>query len=201
MAWHGVEPTISSDLSAQSVAKYFLEVDAGRTDPDITQMKLHKLLYFAQANYLASTGKRLFDSNMEAFEHGPVISDIRLEYQKFGQQTIVVEDPHVASQDSNNPIPEDVKQFLERIWDRFGDLSASKLRRMSHEDAPWKTSYKPTGYRCPLTDESVEKWYRTGVQESRRVYHPNLIVIEEDLWNSLELEDDDEFAKRWASQL
>ena len=54
-AW---DSEVRYDLDPHLISDYFLALDDERKEPDITQMKLHKLMYFAQANYLAGTGRR-----------------------------------------------------------------------------------------------------------------------------------------------
>ena len=61
------------DIDVSDAVRFFLAEDALRSDPNVTPMKLHKLLYLAQANYLASTGHRLFAEPVDAYENGPVV--------------------------------------------------------------------------------------------------------------------------------
>ena len=51
-----MEQMIEVNLSPRLVADYFIARDDERADPDVTQMRLDKLMYFAQASYLAETG-------------------------------------------------------------------------------------------------------------------------------------------------
>lgn len=46
--------TISADLDPMLVAAYFIAIDELREDADVTQLKLHKLLYFVCAGELLS---------------------------------------------------------------------------------------------------------------------------------------------------
>lgn len=72
MATMTVQPEVSRDLDAAQVARYIIALDSERPEPDVTQLKLQKLLYLVQANYLAATGSRLFRATIEAFDNGPV---------------------------------------------------------------------------------------------------------------------------------
>ncbi|WP_411776476.1 Panacea domain-containing protein [Corynebacterium macginleyi] len=99
-------------------------------------------MYFSQENYLAGTGRRLFNSDVHALDHGPIIDKIRNEFKKFGRQIIVAADDAVAFNaklDSPSP-PDAVKAFLDAIWNMFGNLSPTQLRDLSHQDlAPSQT--------------------------------------------------------------
>ena len=56
----------------------------------ITNLKLQKLLYYAQAWHLAHFGSPLFSDDIEAWQYGPVIKSIYQKYSKFGNQPIKV---------------------------------------------------------------------------------------------------------------
>lgn len=161
-----VEP-LATGISPLAVATYLLARDASRDDSDVTQMKLHKLLYFAQANYLASTGQRLFDAHIEAFEHGPVVESIRRHYEQFGRRIIVVAD---ASQSGNGEqeLPENIANYLDAIWSQFGEQSASQLRALSHKDKPWSDNYHPGRLHSIIPDYEMRAWY-ANLADQRRV--------------------------------
>ncbi|MGL4743691.1 MAG: Panacea domain-containing protein [Dermatophilaceae bacterium] len=55
------------DVDPLDAAAFFVRADHLRDEPDVTPMKLQKLLYLTQANYLAATGQRLFDADVETF--------------------------------------------------------------------------------------------------------------------------------------
>ncbi|WP_237232733.1 Panacea domain-containing protein [Rothia nasisuis] len=160
------EPLVTG-ISPLAVATYLLARDASRDDSDVTQMKLHKLLYFAQANYLASTGQRLFDAHIEAFEHGPVVESIRRHYEQFGRRIIVVAD---ASQSGNGKqeLPENIANYLDAIWSQFGEQSASQLRALSHKDKPWSDNYHPGRLHSIIPDYEMRTWY-ANLADQRRV--------------------------------
>ena len=55
------------------IANFFVDL-ANKTDDDyITNLKLNKLLYFAQGVSLARTDKTLFEESIEAWKLGTVI--------------------------------------------------------------------------------------------------------------------------------
>ena len=193
--------TLSNNLDPMTIASYFIAVDEQRDDADITQMKLHKLLYFAQANYLASTGARLFDSDVEAFTHGPVIEKVRPRFNQYGRQIIVSADDAVAHNaiEDSQELPPDVVEFLDAIWSRFGQLSAAALRELTHRDAPWRDYYVEDVWHCLIPDHAMQQWYRSSETEDRQVYHPRVFrITEEDLYRADEPLSDEALA-RWGS--
>lgn len=61
-------------MKALDVAKYFLFLARNREAGDtISNLKIQKMLYYAQGYSLALFNKPLFDDRIEAWKHGPVV--------------------------------------------------------------------------------------------------------------------------------
>ena len=124
--------------SAQDIANYFVELASKAEENDLTNLKLQKLLYFAQGKYLAKFKKPLFDEPIEAWELGPVVRSIYNTYKYCGPYPITVFDKNIKRAN----LPEDIKKFLNEIWDEYGVYSAGFLVEMTHEeDTPWAKTY------------------------------------------------------------
>ena len=78
--------------TASQVAKWFLAhnrmvmIDEG--GENISNLKLQKLLYYAQGSFLAVTDKPLFEDNIVAWCHGPVVESVYHEYKSNGSNGI-----------------------------------------------------------------------------------------------------------------
>lgn len=154
--------TSKKELDPLVVAHYFLQLDSERVEPDVTQMKLHKIMYFAQANYLGATGSRLFSSPIEASPRGPIVLAIYSNFKKFRKKIIVADDSYSLEMpaERSNDIPEFEMEYLRDVWNKFSEYSATKLQRMIHEDTPWK-KYHELGVRyVVIPDDEIEDWYR-----------------------------------------
>ncbi|USH02118.1 DUF4065 domain-containing protein [Grimontia kaedaensis] len=114
----------------QDVAKMF--VSLGEED-GVSNLKLQKLAYYAQGFFLALYGKTLFDDDIEAWAHGPVIPTLYHEYKSFGKSPIELESRFNAYV----CLTKQEIAHIEEIYDVFGQFSAWKLRNMTHEEAPW----------------------------------------------------------------
>ena len=116
------------------VANYFLR-SPEYEDPSeaISNMKLQKLMYFAQGHALALLDRPLFPEDFEAWQHGPVIPSLYRMYRHFGSGSITPPD----GIDLSRFTPEE-KELLENVWLTYGGYSAWGLRNLSHESAPWK---------------------------------------------------------------
>lgn len=165
-------PRVSSNLDPNVVADWFVWKDAQRTTPDVTSMKLNKLLYLAQANWMASTNERLFDGPIEAYQHGPVVTAV---WARFQGKQVCAERGSAPTEPPS--LPDDVAEFLEAVWAKFQTLSAAALRTMTHDHTPWKAHYSPRSYRPVIPDEEIAAFFREQIPASERVFHSDAIVV------------------------
>lgn len=177
------DPDFSYNLPVDAIADYFVHCDMQRIEPDVTPLKLQKLLYFAQANYLASTDERLFDENTEAFGHGPVVYSM---FSKYPGRQIIATRENAPTSSADRDLPEDVRDFLDRIWLAFKDYSASQLRNLTHEQAPWKENYVENSYRQVIPDADMTSYFREFVPAKNRVFHSNVALMPEGFIESIE---------------
>ena len=122
-------------LSCHDIAKYFLSLSDEDAGDLISNLKLQKLLYYAQGFYLAIYDMPLFSEPIEAWEHGPVVPKVYHEYKSYGREAIPEPD------DINMKIyPDEVQELLDDVYSTFGQFSAWKLRNMTHEEPPWNNT-------------------------------------------------------------
>jgi len=120
---------------ASSIAKWFLnhnrEVMARGDAELISNLKLQKLLYYAQGVFLAANDEPLFANKILAWKHGPVVRSVYLEYSSNGSDGIAFDD------DFSDDFTSEENNLLEQVYSAFGQFSAWKLREMTHEEEPW----------------------------------------------------------------
>lgn len=81
---------IKSPYKAENVAKYLIYfasqafVGDNKEREGITNLKLQKVLYFAQVYYLAKLGKPFFRENLEAWNYGPVVPEVYRKFKRIG---------------------------------------------------------------------------------------------------------------------
>lgn len=117
--------------NASDITKYFLW-KAKQEEELISNLKLQKLLYYAQGLYLVCFDSPLFDDAIQAWNFGPVVPEIYHEYKPCGPQGIPPDDRFQYDR-----IASDVRVFLDEIYEVFGQFSASKLISLSHSDKCW----------------------------------------------------------------
>ena len=102
---------------------------------DISNMKLQKLLFYAQSAFLAIKGEPLFNNKILAWQHGPVIKEVYEKYKDKGNQGII-------EYDENNlkDISKEDNDLLIDVYNLFGEYSAWGLRNLTHSETPWKTT-------------------------------------------------------------
>lgn len=119
---------------AQTIANYLiLRVNSDEEyGEQITNMKLQKLLYYAQGFHLAWRGSKLFNEDIEAWAHGPVVPNIYHEYKGFRSNPL----PDPEGFDSAT-VDDESRTVLEEVYSVYGQYSAWGLRNLTHEEAPW----------------------------------------------------------------
>jgi uncharacterized phage-associated protein len=105
--------------SALDIANYFL-FKAAKDEELLSNLKLQKLLYYAQGIHLAYNGTPLFKDIIKAWNYGPVVPGLYKSYKKYGAGAI-------PPDESFNPknIDKDTREFLDEIYKAFGQFSAN----------------------------------------------------------------------------
>ena len=153
-------------LKAQDVGRYFLYLAAKEKEP-ITNKKLQKLVYYAQAWSLVLNNKRLFKDPIEAWVHGPAVRNLYVQYKRFGFAPIQEE---VATDEIN--IPEKTKEFLDSVWKAYGRLDAGYLEMLTHSEKPWQKAREGLqsceSSRNEISLITMKKYYSKRLKESRK---------------------------------
>lgn len=149
--------------SAHAIADYFLlkvDVSAGDT---LSNLKLQKLCYFAQIAAIIKMGRPMFDDEIQAWAHGPVVVKLYRRFRKYGWQAI---DPTNLKTAPHKVLGDEEQKILDTVWDSLSGFSAKHLEDLSHQTQPWKDAYTPEklGLRCtnPISVESIEAFCRSG---------------------------------------
>lgn len=118
--------------TALDVAEYFLAMDGA--DGDMTNMKLQKLCSYAQALSVSLLGRPLFDEDLEAWQHGPVVPSVYDRFRCCGRN--VIQEDGISVHDARKKFDDGQKFILELTNMKYSVNSATALRNMSHEDFP-----------------------------------------------------------------
>ncbi len=150
MLYEGYEP--EPRLAAQDVADYFLVLGSDEyQDENISNLKLQKLCYYAQGLCLAIHDRPLFDQDIVAWQHGPVIRELWDTYRVSGSRGIEKPDDF----DFSLVRPEDI-DIMDDVFEEYGQFSAWKLRDMTHAEGPWKD----TEINDVISLDKMKKYFR-----------------------------------------
>jgi uncharacterized phage-associated protein len=122
--------------TAKQVALTFLLLDEANDGDGISNLKLQKLVYYAQGFFTAIHGRPLFDERIEAWTHGPVVPELYQLYRDNGKNPIPVPNGLILS-DFRQTLEDSEIELIEEVYEVFGQYAAWQLRNMTHEEAPW----------------------------------------------------------------
>lgn len=153
-------------LSPLIAANNFI-LHAKREGKTITHMKLQKLLYMLYACCLNRTGKPLFSDRFEAWEYGPVLSEVYHEFKCFGGHEI---DSYYQRSDGMIELAvEEGTPFgmcINEVWGKYRDYSGLDLSKITHEGgSAWSKSKEKNGGKLGffLDDSDIQvdggKWF------------------------------------------
>ncbi len=141
---------------AIDLAKAFLKL----SDPDsgdvLTNLKLQKLVYYAQGFHLALTGQPLFQEELVAWEHGPVVVELYRTLKDFGSSQVILDDTIAA-----DTFTEDQIDLITDVNKVYGQFSAWKLRDMTHNEAPWQQTER----NGVITHDKLTTYFKTQLAQ------------------------------------
>jgi uncharacterized phage-associated protein len=151
---------MDAKYGASTIAKWFVawaETDESG-EANVSNLKLQKLLYYAQGNHLALMGVPLFRDPVEAWDHGPVVADVYHGFKSFDSGVL-----HLAADDPFEwtDVDDVTTQFLLDVWDTYGGIAAWKLRNMTHSESPWVDTYRQGARNAVISDESMERYFKS----------------------------------------
>ena len=152
-----------STYSVDLVADTLIHLAHERKIGDLTNLKLQKLLYYAQAWNLAFTGNSLFHEDIEAWVHGPVVPRVFRRFKPLGWKTI---DASAAPLHGPYIIP-----HLNSILDAYGRFGPTQLERFTHNEDPWKNARKgipsDVSSNNVISREDMETFYKARISGGR----------------------------------
>lgn len=155
--------------TAYAVANWFIE-KADEQEQPITHMKLQKLVYLAYGWFYAYFDEPLFDDEILAWHHGPVVSSLYAMFRDCGDRPIdhyaeiysdadndgVIETSRYsirfsdedrqgmeqASRDARAEEEANIEKILNLVWLNYSHLPTGRLRNMTHRPgSPWQKVY------------------------------------------------------------
>lgn len=148
-----IDPSAAMEIRVDEVGRYSVFEIANwfLTKENMTQKKLQKLCYYAQAWCYALKGYRLENTDFQAWVYGPVSPALYERFRSFGYDTIRMRGNYVSK------ISEEDQELLQDVWETYGDRTGNALEVLSHRELPWQEArqgYKPDE-RCSVVISSA----------------------------------------------
>ena len=109
-----------------SVAKALRNKYRAKLGSDIDELKMHKLMCFIQRESLIEYGNVLFDEQFVGWRYGPVLLDVRSELN--------ADRPFCDALESH---AEATDLLIDRVLDRYGNISSWDLSILAHKELSW----------------------------------------------------------------
>lgn len=120
----------------------------------ISNLKLQKLLYFVQAQFLVYNGKPAFNEEIEAWDFGPVVPEAYQYFKIWGNSEI----PNVIAQSADTKIYKKDQKIIDEILEECAPYSASVLVEITHHQEPWTKVYQKYCNNV-ITKKSIQKYF------------------------------------------
>ena len=144
--------------SVHDVESFFIEIANNSDDDNITNLKLQKLLYYAQGYSLARNNRSLFDDAIEAWTHGPVVPEAYHTYKCCNASPI---------QSAVRPFDvslfeEDELELMLDVAREYGKYTGSTLRNMTHvKGGIWERVYNAASGNKIISQSDLKRYFDT----------------------------------------
>lgn len=114
-----------------NVASYICKRYENDFHTKIDEMKLHKLLYFAQRESLIQNRKPLFNAVFYGWKYGPVLKEIREAYRDNLFYDVIPGD-----------VVDRISAVMDKVFDEYAGKDSWSLSRLTHGEYAWINSRK-----------------------------------------------------------
>jgi uncharacterized phage-associated protein len=154
------------------VANFFVDVAAKTAEVDrgdyMTNLRLQKLLFFAQGWHLARRSAPLFTAPFEAWTFGPVVREVYDMFKQYRRRSIV----EPSEDHSENRLSIEEREFAMDILIHYETRPTTYLVNLTHKMEPWlarekrreiipieeiKTYFENSGERFETLEEIVAR--------------------------------------------
>ena len=144
----------------RNIAKWFLHQSS------MTHKKLQKLCYYAQAWYCALyDGTPLFEDEIQAWVHGPVIPTLYPRYADYKWEDI----PQADFDESI--LSTKALDVLEAVYNTYGSLSGDQLEALTHREKPWVEARGDLesweSGETPISHKTMRTYYREKYEKGQ----------------------------------
>lgn len=142
-------------LKAIDVANFFVDLASSMEEEFMTNLKVNKLVYFAQAWSLVRLNRELFSEDVVAWTYGPVIPSVYDAFRPCGRNKI----EHVCGEYTQAKFSSEELDLLVDVALQYGQYTAPTLVNITHKPkSPWSQVYKEHENNI-ITKESMREYF------------------------------------------
>ena len=119
-------------ITASNLAKYIIH-RANNIDVPITHLKLQKILYYVAGAFAGALNERAFLDSIEAWEYGPVVRNVYIEYCSWGALPLVYKEEEVVLD-----YDDEQKALVDFVINQKIRMSGRELVNATRSEPPWK---------------------------------------------------------------
>lgn len=142
--------------TAMDAAKYLLTLDDPSAGDATSNLKLQKLLYYAQGVHLAMHDAPMFAEPVCAWQHGPVVASVYHSFKEHGAAGL----PRPENFETSS-LTEQAREVLDEVHTVYGQFSAWRLREMTHAEPPWLDNYKEGVMNIEIPHEHMRSFFKS----------------------------------------
>lgn len=148
-----------------------------------TNLKLNKIVYYAQVESLRKGNRSLFTDPIEAWQYGPVEPAVYHAFKKYGDDPILT--PTASPQ-----LDEYTEAVLEEVVQKYATLTAFDLVNLTHQPGgAWSKTFQP-GHNAVITDDVIRETLDNERLDPYSTFAYNIQQVEERWPNALRMLED-----------
>lgn len=121
--------------NALDIADYIVKYEDAN-DHCLNNLKLQKILYFLQAQFVVKFGKSLFDDDLVAWDFGPIVKSVYDNYKVYAGASIFVNPRNYR----NAYIAREHRELIDEFLEYVRPYSSTQLVHICHNQTPWKNA-------------------------------------------------------------
>ena len=160
--------------NALDIARYIINYSIDNSYP-VSNLKLQKLLYYVQANFLVNKNKQCFYQEILNWDYGPVIMDTYNEFRGYGRDYLpyqktygtiefdgTIENIKYYEKEFDECIIENSdKELINKVISSYFSYDAFDMVNKTHTEDPWKLTNKNE---C-IDIETIKNYYKLNTQK------------------------------------
>ena len=129
---------------------------------EITHLKLQKILYFLQGEFLRRYDRPLFSSAIMAWTYGPVVVEVYFEYCSKGALPLYESSENYSRYVAHLSVDE--RETINTCLDNLLPLSSRKLVSDTHKQYPWLKHHDEveSGKKPYITLDEMREYFRNN---------------------------------------